>query len=306
MRIAVIGTGGLGGYYGGQLTRAGFDVTFLARGAALEAIRERGLVVRSALSGDYTVQPAVTNDVAGLGTPDLILFTTKAYDLDQAAMDIAPAVGPQTTLLAVQNGISHIDRLSAAISRERILPGVIFISSSVAEPGVIEQTGGPGRVVLGEEDGTVSARVERIADAFSTAGVAVETSSRIWARLWHKFMFICAMSGVSALTRLTLREIFDVPESRDLYLAVMEEVASVARASGVDLPQSAASDALENLERMPMLPLRGSMAVDLMAGRRMELDVLNGTVVEYGRRLGVDVPMNLAIYRALKPYAAGR
>ncbi len=306
MRIAVVGTGGLGGYFGGQLARAGFDVTFLARGASLTAIGKSGLTVHSALSGDYTVHPAVAGSVAELGTPDLILFATKAYDLDQAATALAPAVGETTSLLTMQNGISHIDRLAKHIARQRIVPGVIYISSGSSAPGVINQTGGPGLIVMGEESGEITPRLSAIAEVFDNAGVATEITGSIWQRLWSKFMYICAMSGVSALTRLTLREIFDVPECRALYLAVMEEVTDVARAAGVDLPRAVAATELANLEAMPMLPPRGSMAADLMAGRPIEIDVLNGTVVEYAERLSVDVPMNLAIFRALKPYAAGR
>ena len=307
MKVVVVGAGGLGGYYGGVLVRAGVDVTFIARGATLTALQERGLEVRSLLSGNFTVPVEVDRrSVGSLAPPISFILTMKAYDLDAVAQSVSVAVGEATTVLTMQNGIDHIDRLAKYIPRERIVPGIIYISSTVIEPGVIDQIGGPGTIFMGEDRGGSSDRVEAIQQLLSGAGLKVEVDERIWDKLWYKFMIICAMSGVSALTRLTLQEIFDVPESRDLYLAVMEEVTAVARASGADLPLTAAAEVLHMLENMPMPAQRGSMAFDLLAGRRLELDVLNGTVVKYADRFGVDVPMNLAIYRALKPFAGGR
>ncbi len=305
MRIAVVGTGALGGFYGGVLARAGSDVIFLTRGESLHALRRGDLQIRSKLKGDFSVPVNVTDDVSEIGQPDLILLTTKAYDLISAAQSIAPEVGEHTSLLTMQNGIDHIDRLSGLIPRERIVPGVIYISSTVIEPGVIDQVGGPGTIIIGEDTGGVSNRITAIQRELAAAGLPVEAVDDIWSRLWAKFMVICAMSGVSALTRLTLREIFDTPESRTLYLEVMEEVAAVARAKGVALPEDAATASLNMLLTMPSLPLRGSMAYDQMAGRPLELDMLNGAAVRLGEEAGVPTPMNLAIVRALKPFARG-
>jgi 2-dehydropantoate 2-reductase len=300
-----MGAGALGGYYGGLLARAGNDVTFIARGATLEALHRDGLQIRSKLSGDFSLPVQATDDIASLDPPELVFLSVKAYDLDAVAEAVAPIIGSATTVLTVQNGIDHPDRLARLIDRGRILPGVVYISSTVVEPGVIEQVGGSGRILIGELDGGSSTRAEHIRQALSAAGVPVDVHHDIHAPLWEKFMVICAMSGVTALTRLTLREIFDVPESRALYREVMAEVAAVARASGQELPDRAPDLAMEQVLSMPALPLRGSMAYDLMAGRRLELEALNGKVVELGERLGVPVPMNLAIHRALKPYAAG-
>lgn len=305
MRIVVVGAGALGGFYGGVLANAGLDVTFLVRGETLRALQNGPLQVRSKLKGDFSVPVRVTDNPADLGQPDLVLLTTKAYDLDTAAMSLAPAVGEHTSVLTVQNGIDHIDRLSAAIPRERIVPGVIYISSTVTEPGVIDQVGGSGVITIGEDAGGISSRITDIQQEFNDAGLSVDTVADIWERLWGKFMVICAMSGVSALTRLTLPEIFSTPESRSLYLEVMEEVAAVARARGVALPQNAATDALNMVLNMPSMPMRGSMAYDQMAGRPLELDMLNGAAVRLGAEVGVPTPMNLAIVRALKPFALG-
>jgi len=305
MRIAIVGTGALGGYYGGVLARAGLDVIFLTRGAALDALKRRDLVVRSKLNGDFSVSVHATENLAELGQPDLIVLTIKAYDLEAAARSIQSAVGDSTSVLTMQNGIDHIDRLATIIPRERIVPGVIYISSTVIEPGVIEQVGGSGAVIIGEDRGGMSERIAGLQQTLTAAGWTMEPVDDIWQRLWTKFMTICAMSGVSALTRLTLREIFDTPESRQLYVDVMQEVVAVARAKSAPIPENAAESMMNTLLTMPSLPLRGSMAYDLAAGRRLELETLNGVVVRYGDELGIPTPMNRAIYNALKPFVHG-
>jgi len=305
MKIVVMGAGALGGYFGALMVRAGLDVTFIARGKSLEALTTSGLRIKSVLAGNFTVPVVAADDAGGLHPPDLIFLSVKAYDLDVAAEAIAPIVGTETTVLTVQNGIDHPRRLARFIDPTRIVPGVVYISATVAEPGVIDQVGGPGRVLIGEMDGPVSPRIERIHQVFSDAAITAETYDDIWHHLWQKFMVICAMSGVSALTRLTLQEIFDCPESRTFYHDVMAEVVGIARASGSDLSESAAGDFLAIMLAMPELPLRGSMAYDLLAGRRLELDWLNGMVVRLGEELGVLTPMNRAIHGALKPLAEG-
>ena len=305
MNIVVMGAGSLGGFYGGLLTRAGNDVTFIARGRSLEALRTNGLQIRSKLAGDFTIPVKATGEISNLPPPDLVFLSVKAYDLDVATETISPIVAGHTTVLAIQNGIDHPERISRFVERSRIVPGVVYVSATIVEPGIIEQIGGPGRVLIGELDGGISPRIEMIRDVFAEAAIPIEIYENIWVHLWEKFMAICAMSGVSALTRLTLRGILDTAESRLLYRDVMAEVTAVARASGVDLPETTADDFLATMLQMPALPLRGSMAYDLLAGRRLELDTLNGTAVRMGDELGVPVPMNRAIYRALKPLADG-
>ncbi|CAN5814544.1 2-dehydropantoate 2-reductase [soil metagenome] len=305
MNIVVMGAGSLGGFYGALLARAGNDVTFVARGKTLEALRTNGLTVNSKLAGVFTIPVTATDDIASLSPPDLIFLSVKAYDLEAAAQAIAPLVGRHTTVLTVQNGIDHPRRIARHIEQPRIVPGVVYVSANVSEPGVIDQVGGPGRVLIGELAGPISARTESIRDVFSAAGIPTEIFDDIWTPLWEKFMAICAMSGVSALTRLTLQQIFNCTESRTLYRDIMAEVLSLARASSVDLPESAADDFLTMMLAMPELPLRGSMAYDLLAGRRLEVDTLNGTVVRMGEELGVPTPMNKAVFAALKPFAGG-
>jgi 2-dehydropantoate 2-reductase len=305
MNVVVVGAGSLGGFYGGLLARSGQDVTFIARGRTLEVLKTSGLTVSSKLAGNFTIPVAVTDEIASLSPPDLIFLGVKAYDLDAAARVVAPLVGMQTTVLAVQNGIDHPDRIARYIDKERIVPGVVYVSATIEEPGHIRQIGGPGEVRIGELSGMPTPRLESIQAAFIGAGVECPIIDDIWPTLWEKFMVICAMSGVSALTRLTLREILDCPESKAFYRDVMEEVASVARSSGVSLAEAAADNFMELLLNIPSLPERGSMAYDLLAGRRLELDTLNGTVVRLGAEVGTPTPMNRAIYAALKPFVDG-
>jgi 2-dehydropantoate 2-reductase len=305
MRIVVVGAGALGGYFGGLLARDENEVTFLARGRSLEALRRDGLVVRSKLKGNFTVPVAATDDPASITPPDLIFLAVKAYDLESATRMITPLVGADTTLLAVQNGIDHPERIAQIVDRSRIVPGVVQISATVREPGSVDQVGGPGRMLIGELDGPISDRVRSIEECFARAGIAVEIYDDIWPHLWFKFMFICAMSGVSALTRLTLQEIFDEPEARAFYLDVMREVAAVATASGSSLGEDDVQAAIASVTAMPQPPERGSMAYDLLAGRRLEVETLNGTVVRLGRERKVPTPMNRAIYASLLPLANG-
>jgi 2-dehydropantoate 2-reductase len=305
MRILIVGAGALGGFYGGLLARSGADVTFLARGATLDRLRNGGLTVESNAFGSFTLPVSTSASIDELEAPDLIFFSVKAYDLEETARQIAPLVREGTTLLAVQNGIDHPQRLEAILGEGQVVPGVVYVSTTVPSPGMVVHVGGPGLLQIGEIAPRVEDRINALGAAFSAAGVPVEVTPDIWPRLWTKFAAICAMSGVSALTRLTLRQILDVPESRRLYQDVMAEVTRVALASGAAVPDDTADRLMTMLEQMPALPERGSMAYDLLAGRRLEIETLNGTVVRLGEAYGVPAPMNRAIYAALLPYRDG-
>ena len=304
MRVTVMGSGGTGGYFGGLLARAGEDVTFVARGAHLEAIRRNGLTVRSRLVGDFTVKAAATNDPAQAGTADLVLFCVKSYDTESAAERIRPAVGPGTTILPVQNGIDSAERIGHVVGPERVIGGLAAVSSVVKEPGVIEHRAGPDVIQLGEMDGPPSARAERIADALRRAGVKAQVRPDMRVALWEKFVLICGLSGLTALTRLPIGAVLACPETRSLFRQVMEETEAVGRAEGV-----AVSDG--HVERMVKFfegsdpSIRGSLYYDLAAGHRLEIETLNGMVVRLGRKRGVPTPANFAVYASLKPYAGG-
>lgn len=304
MRVTVMGSGGTGGYFGGLLARAGEDVTFIARGAHLAAIRARGLTVRSRLVGDFTVPARATDDPAESGRADLVLFCVKAYDTETAAERLRPAVGPDTVILPVQNGIDSAERIGRVVGSERVMGGLAGVSSVVEAPGVIEHRAGPDVIQLGELDGPPGARAERIADALRRAGVKAQVRPDMRVALWEKFVLICGLSGLTALTRLPLGAVLACPETRALFQQAMEETEAVGRAVTVAVPDGHAGRMMKFFEGSDPA-IRGSLYYDLAAGRRLEIETLNGTVVRLGRERGVPTPANFAVYAALKPYAEG-
>lgn len=304
MRIAVIGTGGTGGYFGGLIARAGEEVAFIARGAHLEAIRKKGLTVKSVLSGDFTISAMVTDNADEIGPVDCVLFCVKAYDNAEAADQISSLIGPETTVLSVQNGIDNEEQIGSVVGHEHVVGCVSYVSSRIDSPGVIAQTAGPGKIVLGEMAGGTSPRTEALHRMLQNSGITAELHTDIQSALWHKFLAICGINGVTALTRLPMGEITSCEETRGFLRGTMKEVEAVARKAGADLPGECLDQTMEffsNLEPS----LRGSMYYDLAAGRRLELDVLNGKVVDLGREHGIPTPFNFAIYAALKPFQNG-
>jgi len=304
MRIAVMGTGGTGGYFGGLLARAGEEVTFIARGDHLEAIRQNGLAIKSVLAGDFSIPAKATDNTQDIGPVDLVLFCVKAYDNAAAAGQIRPLIGPQTVVLSVQNGIDNEQQIGEVIGAEHILGCVSYVSSIIESPGVIAQTGGPGKIVFGEMQGGTSARTETLQSTLQNSGITAELHADIQVALWQKFLGICGVNGITALTRLPLGEILACEETRNLMRGTMEEVEAVARASGANLPEACVDQSMDLFSSVEP-SVRGSMYYDLAAGRRLELDVLNGTLVRLGSEHGIPTPINFAIYAALKPYLDG-
>jgi 2-dehydropantoate 2-reductase len=304
MRIAVVGAGGTGGYFGGLLARAGDDVTFIARGAHLEALRARGLTLESSLAGTFTVPVQATDDPRGVGPVDLILFCVKTYDTDAAAASVRPLIQPETTLLSLQNGVDNEERIARLSGHPSGVGGVAYVVSAIKAPGLVAQTAGPGKIVLGELGGGESARTERLRDALQRAGIAAEVHPDIRAVLWQKFLFICAFSGVTALTRLPIGTVLADPATRALFRGTSEEVEAIARAIGIGLPDDCVEQALATASAVEPWG-RGSLYGDLAGGRRLELEGLNGEVVRRGGELGIETPLNFAIYAALRPYVDG-
>lgn len=300
MRVAVMGAGGVGGYYGGRLAAAGEDVTFIARGQHLAAIRDHGLQVKS-VAGDFHVRPAATDEPAQVGPVDLVLFAVKSYDTETAGARLAPMLGPETAILSIQNGVDNEDRLGALLGAQRVLGGVVHILSTISAPGVISQTAGPRSLKLGEMDGRLTPRVTAIHQAFVRAGVATEISPRITVDLWEKYLFICAHGGVTALARLGIGDILGCPATASLYRGVMEEIAAVARGKGIALPSDAVERALA-FARSLQPAMRSSLAYDLEHGKRLEVEALVGAVVRFGQGAGVPTPYCFAIYACLLPY----
>lgn len=299
MRVAIMGAGGTGGYFGGLLARAGEDVTFIARGAHLEAIRANGLTVHSHRDGDFNLGVKCTDDLSDIGQLDLILFCVQTYDTDAAAQQIRPLVRPDTMILSVQNGIDSEKRIAQILGAEAVIGAAAYLSSVIESPGVISHTVG-GRLVFGELSGGTSPRTEQLLEAFESAGISAELHPSIQVALWEKLVLISGLSGVTALTRLPVGPILDCPETSALYRGALEEVETVARASGINLPEGIVDRSIVSAPSE-----RGFMYYDLVAGRRLELEALNGTVVRLGHKFGVPVPINSVIYAALKPYAEG-
>ena len=304
MRVAVMGTGGTGGFYGGLLARAGDDVTFIARGAHLEAIRARGLTVKSRLAGEFTLPAKATADPNEIGTVDLVLFCVKTYDTELAAALIRPIIGPHTVILSVQNGIDNDERIARTVRQGTAISAAAQVNAHLEGPGIIGQTAGAGRLIFGANAGNLGTRNEQLYQHCKTAGIVAELQPDIKAVLWSKFLFICGFSGVTALTRLTIGPILACAETKALFRGTMAEVDAVAKSQGVALPGGVADQALKMSSALEPWA-KGSMAHDLASGRRLELDSLNGTVVRLGQEKGVPAPFNVAIYAALKPFVNG-
>ncbi|OGL60652.1 MAG: hypothetical protein A3J27_00570 [Candidatus Tectomicrobia bacterium RIFCSPLOWO2_12_FULL_69_37] len=301
MRFGVMAAGGVGAYFGGLLARAGEDVRFIARGAHLEAIRREGLRVEAvAPEGGFTVKGArATSDPAEAGACDVVLFCVKTISNPEAIPAIAPMMGPGSVVISLQNGVDNEGQLAARYGRERVMGGAAYIFTSVAGPGLIRQIGGPRRLVFGELGGGTSPRGERLLAVLKNAQVNAELSADIEAELWTKFIFICGVGGMTALTRSPLAEIMAYEGTRRMMREVMREVYEVGRARGVRLPEGADEDRYRFLgEQNPAS--KGSLCHDLEAGRRLEIDALCGTAARLGREAGVPTPLNDFIHHTLK------
>lgn len=303
MRIVVVGVGGLGGLYGGMLARAGEDVTFIARGPTLEALRAGGLTVRSPTLGTFTIPVRATDHPEQLEPPDLVLFCVKTYDLEQAAEPIRPLIGPDTMVLPLLNGIDATARLGRIFGERVVLMGMSYARSTRTAPATIDHMANT-KIIIGEPGGGLSRRVERVAEILRGARIDVEVHAAPELPLWEKLVAHGAFGGLAALTRLPLGPMLACPETLAMQLAVIREIVAVGRACGVPIPD----EAVERVANMgPTLPpgARPSLLEDLVDGRRLELESTTGTVVRMAGECGVSTPMNTAIYAALKPYAEG-
>jgi 2-dehydropantoate 2-reductase len=300
MRIAIMGTGGVGGYYGGLLSLKGQEVIFIARGAHLQALRQKGLRVKS-VHGDFLVSPAkATDDPAEVGPVDLILFTTKTHHTDIAAQAIKPLVGKETVVVPLQNGIDAAERLGAYVRKEHLIGGVTWLSAAIEAPGVIGQYSQFRRVVLGEFDGKMTPRLKMISETLQAAGITVELSDDILKVLWTKFVFISAISALGSLTRASIGEYRQVPETREILTEALAEVAAVAQGRGVELEEDLMAKTLEFIDNAAP-DMRTSMQRDVEAGRPSELESMIGIVPRLGRQTGIATPVMRLAYAVLKP-----
>jgi 2-dehydropantoate 2-reductase len=304
MRIAVVGAGGVGGGYGAALAHAGADVTFIARGAHLAAMRSQGLKVESARGDTHLVPTQATDDPATVGPVDFVLFCVKLWDVESAGEHIKPMIGPNTAVIPLQNGIDASERLIPILGKNAVMGGVANISATIAAPGIIRQTGKVFRMPFGELDGTKSPRAEAFESMCRKAGIDGVLSANILTDLWMKFILLASNASIMAVTRLPIGKLRDDPDLAALFLAAYEETAAVGRARGIKLPDNAVELVL-NFNRVSPPELMASMAVDLLRGNRIELPWLSGKVVELGQQLGVPTPTHKLLYAALKPYILG-
>ena len=307
MKIAVMGAGSIGGYFGGMMARDGHDVTLIARGDHLEAIRKDGLRMQTE-AGDFVVSCSATDNPADVGPVDLALLTTKTYHNADAVPSMASMIGPDTAVLCLQNGIDSFQPLLDSFPDATVLPGAAYIEAGRLGPGVVRQAGPVVRIVAGPVRGADPSHgqcAEEICAAFRAAGVPADASDDIAVTLWTKFLFIATMAGTTSLAREYINDLLTRPEWRKIIVGCMEEIERAGRASGVDLVQGIVPDTLRYIEEGGAA-MRSSMHADLMAGRPMELETLNGAVARAGEAAGVPTPINDVIYAALKPYAAGR
>jgi 2-dehydropantoate 2-reductase len=300
VKILIMGTGGVGGYYGGLLAQQGRDVTFVARGEHLRAIQNEGLKVKS-VHGDFIVSPAqATDNPATAGVVDLVLFCVKTYNTEEAAQAMRPAVGPQTTVMSLQNGIDAAERIGKVIGEEHVVGGVTWLSAAVEAPGLIKQISQFRRIVFGELAGGTSERIQSIYEVLKNTGATVEISENIQKVLWTKLVFITAVSSVGSLTRLPMGEYRSVPETRALLTSIMQEVEGVARARGVDLDADVVQKWLEFIDNAAP-GIKPSMQLDVETGHRTELESMIGVVGRKGREVGVATPITDFVCASLLP-----
>src|SRR5215469_15769952 len=305
MRIAVMGSGGVGGYFGARLAQAGCEVGFIARGAHLAALRERGLVVESKLGNISLPKVRVTDDPTTLGSVDAILLGVKLWDTETAARAISPIVGPKTAVLSLQNGVQKDDVLRRILGNEPVMGGLCYIAATLARPGVISHTGTMQKVVFGEYDGTRSARAEAFLKACQDGGIDAELSQDVRKAIWEKFVFLVGLSATTTTVRLPIGPIRAHPRTRAFLLDVMREAVAVGRAQGVSLHAEYAEDRLGFSDGLPA-EMNSSMHNDLERGNRLEVDWLSGAVVKLGQEAGVPTPVNRVVSDILALHADGR
>ena len=304
MRIAVVGAGGVGGGFGAALAHAGADVTFIARGAHLAAMRSDGLKVQGGRGETHLVPTKATDDPAGVGPVDIVLFCVKLWDVESAGAHIKPMVGPDTAVIPLQNGVDAPERLLPILGPKAVMGGVAQISASIIKPGVINQVGTFMRMIFGELDGSITPRGKALHALCLRAGFDATLSEQITTELWMKFVLLATNAGMTAATRQPIGILRDDPDLRPLFVAACEETIAVAKANGIKLPDDALTKVLDFIGHAPPA-MKASMALDLERGNRLELPWLNGKVVALGRKLGVPTPTHDMLYAVLKPYAMG-
>jgi 2-dehydropantoate 2-reductase len=307
MRFAILGSGAVGGYFGAKLAKAGQDVTFIARGAHLDAIRHQGLEVKSAKLGDFTVRAPAENDTARIGPVDVVIVSVKAYDNATALPMLTPMIGGETVVLTLQNGVDSVDECAAIAGQRHVLGGTTYVATALEAPGLIVQTGVHRSIIFGEVFGDVSRispRVQQIADVLTAADIHATAVADARVPIWDKFVYLVAFSGFTGASRLAIGHIWKYPHVRDMFYACSREIAAIAAAEGVTI----SADRFETLqEYMANLPpaTRSSLLIDLEQGKRIEVEALQGAAVRRAGRHGVPAPIVSTLYALLKPVQNG-
>ena len=295
MKIAMMGSGGVGGFFGGRLAKAGCDVTFIARGAHLAALREQGLMLENEPQGNIHVpQVKATDDPAQVGPVDLVILSVKLWDTEAAAKQVAPLVGPGTAVLSLQNGVIKDEILRRVFGDNAVMGGVCYVATHISKPGTIHQTGTMQRIVVGEYDGSVSNRVKDLHEALVQSGVTAELSTDVRRSIWEKYVFLVGLSATTTSMRRTLGPVRSHPQTRAFLQDLMAEVVAVGRAHGVALTDEFAGSRMAFADSLPA-DMTSSMHHDLEKGNRLEVDWLSGGVVKLGREKGVPTPCNRAV-----------
>jgi 2-dehydropantoate 2-reductase len=311
MRIAILGSGAVGGYFGAKLAKAGQDVTFIARGAHLEAIRRRGLEVRSAKLGDFTVRAAAEHDTTKIGPVDVVLVAVKAYDNATALPMLKPLIGSETAVLTLQNGVDSADEVAAIVGERHVLGGTTYVATALEGAGLIVQTGVHRSIIFGEVFGVgasgtvgITQRVQAIADVFASADIHVTPVADARVPIWDKFVYLVAFSGFTGASRLAIGHIWKYPHVQEMFYACSREIAAIARAEGVAISANRFDTLREYMENLPPTT-RSSLLIDLEQGKRIEVEALQGAAVRRAAKHGVPVPIVSTLYSLLKAWENG-
>ncbi|HET9664358.1 MAG TPA: 2-dehydropantoate 2-reductase [Burkholderiales bacterium] len=305
MKIAIMGSGGVGGYFGARLAQSGCEVAFIARGAHLAAMREHGLKVESKLGDVHLPKVSVTEDPRTIGAVDLVLFSVKLRDTEAAAQSIKPLFGPDTGIVSFQNGVQKDDILRGVFGDKPVMGGVAYIATAIGRPGVIKHTGTLQRLVFGEYDGQRSARAEAFLTACLKGGIDAQLNDDIRRQIWEKFVFLVGLSGTTTTMRLPIGAIRANPRTRAFLLDIMREAVKVGRAHGVALPEDYAEQRLAFCDSLPE-DMTSSMHHDLERGNPLEVQWLSGGVVQLGEKVGIPTSANRAVWDILALHAGGR
>ena len=305
MRMAVMAAGAVGGYFGARMAAAGHDVAFIARGAHRDAIRRDGLKIESALGDLHLKDVNVADDPKQVGPVDVALFAVKLWDTESAAAQARPLVGARTRVITLQNGVDSVERLAPILGDEATIGGATYVVTNIARPGVIRHTGTVARIRCGRLDGRSDDVLAACVNEMKSAGIDITLADHMLVDIWKKFVMLSGTSGITASTRQPLGVIRDDEDMRAFFFKLMDETMAVGCAAGVALPADYAAELERAVTGFPP-NMKASMANDLDAGNRLELDWLAGKVVALGRKLGVAAPAQEAVYAILKPYRMGR